>query len=248
MDNDEVHADPAQVSAELAHQFMELVRTMVTNQPDEHLTVKRVLEFASKAVPGADHASITRVSGNARPKTIVATGELPVRVDHLQYETGQGPCLQSLDQSDIAYTGNLPADGQWPEFAARAAQAGVRSMLSFRLFLTGAERGSLNFYSKREDAFDQMALSLGAIFASYASLTLLNDLHRDEKMHLSRALESNREIGMAMGILMAHELSTPEGAFNRLRVASQLLHRKLHDLAQEVILTGSLPELPNIVG
>lgn len=244
MDNYEADTDAAQVMAELANQFMELTRTMVTDQPDEHLTVDRVLEFASKAVPGADHASITRVSANSRPKTIAATGDLPLRVDQMQYETGQGPCLQTLDQSDIAYTSNLPEDRQWPDFAGRAAQAGVRSMLSFRLFLTSTERASLNFYSERRDAFDPMALSLGAIFASYASLTLLNGLHQDENMHLSRALESNREIGMAMGILMARELYTPEEAFNRLRVASQHLHRKLHDLAEEVILTGALPPLP----
>jgi AmiR/NasT family two-component response regulator len=41
-----------------------------------------------------------------------------------------------------------------------------------------------------------------------------------EIFDLERALESNREIGVAMGILMAREMCTQSQAFNRLRTAS----------------------------
>ena len=84
---------------------------------------------------------------------------------------------------------------------------------------------------------------MGALFAAYASLTLLNDLHHDKIMNLERALESSREIGCAMGILMARELCTQDQAFDRLRTASQHTHRKLRDIAAEVKDTGALPDL-----
>lgn len=59
---------------------------------------------------------------------------------------------------------------------------------------------------------------------------------------LQVALASNREIGAALGILMAtHRISLPE-AFNLLRTASQHSHRKLRDVAGEVVFTGALDQ------
>ena len=61
---------------------------------------------------------------------------------------------------------------------------------------------------------------------------------------MERALESSREIGTAIGILMARELCTADQAFDLLRVASQHTHRKLRDIAAHVKETGALPDLP----
>ncbi|HEU5271136.1 MAG TPA: ANTAR domain-containing protein, partial [Jatrophihabitans sp.] len=62
--------------------------------------------------------------------------------------------------------------------------------------------------------------------------------------HLERALASSRQIGAAMGILMARLRFTEEQAFDALRTASQHSHRKLRDVAEEVLLTGELPKAP----
>ena len=56
--------------------------------------------------------------------------------------------------------------------------------------------------------------------------------------HLQRALISNREIGMAMGILMERHRLTQEQAFERLRHLSQRSNVKLHDVAEQIIYTG----------
>ena len=153
--------------------------------------------------------------------------------------------MQALTQSDLVWADDLSTDRQWPRFAPRAVQAtGVHSMASYRLFLTQDRRAALNFYASRSHAFDRLALGIGTIFASYASLTLLNDLHHDKIMNLERALESSREIGTAIGILMARELCTADQAFDTLRTASQHTHRKLRDIAAQVKDTGALPGLP----
>lgn len=60
--------------------------------------------------------------------------------------------------------------------------------------------------------------------------------------NLERALASNRTIGTAMGIVMAHERLTSEQAFDRLRQFSQGSNRKLRDVAEDVIFTGTLPD------
>ena len=59
--------------------------------------------------------------------------------------------------------------------------------------------------------------------------------------HLNRALESNRRIGMAIGIVMARHGLTPDEAFGALRMASQRSHRKLRDIAEDVVFTGEIP-------
>jgi DNA-binding response OmpR family regulator len=60
--------------------------------------------------------------------------------------------------------------------------------------------------------------------------------------NLERALASNRTIGTAMGIIMAHERVTSEQAFDRLRQCSQGANRKLRDVAEDVIFAGVLPD------
>jgi hypothetical protein len=59
--------------------------------------------------------------------------------------------------------------------------------------------------------------------------------------NLQIALTSNRRIGTAVGILMAHRRITDAAAFDLLRVTSQRTHRKLRDIADDVVLTGALP-------
>jgi len=58
--------------------------------------------------------------------------------------------------------------------------------------------------------------------------------------NLQKALASNRQIGVAMGVLMARQNLTEEQAFAVLREASQRGNRKLRDIADEVVLTGQL--------
>jgi signal transduction histidine kinase/DNA-binding response OmpR family regulator/PAS domain-containing protein len=65
----------------------------------------------------------------------------------------------------------------------------------------------------------------------------------DKAANLERALSSNRQIGTAMGILMARLKLTDEQAFDMLRKVSQNKHRKLRDIAEEVAMTGEIPQL-----
>ena len=60
------------------------------------------------------------------------------------------------------------------------------------------------------------ARAVGAILAAHAAIALTTARDRDRADTLKHALESNREIGMAMGILMARDLRTSEQAFGAL--------------------------------
>jgi len=60
--------------------------------------------------------------------------------------------------------------------------------------------------------------------------------------NLEIALKSARRIGAAIGIVMANRKLTEDQAFDVLVRVSQDTHRKLRDLADEVVLTGIIPD------
>ena len=67
---------------------------------------------------------------------------------------------------------------------------------------------------------------------------------RDKVVDLERALQNSRDIGVAMGILMASQKVTRDRAFEMLRTVSQDQNRKLYLVAADVADTGALPADP----
>ncbi|MFI7588064.1 ANTAR domain-containing protein [Spongisporangium articulatum] len=66
-------------------------------------------------------------------------------------------------------------------------------------------------------------------------------LDRERSANLQRAMQSNRQIGAAIGILMTIHKVTEQQAFMLLSKASQQSNRKLRDIADDVVLAGTLP-------
>ncbi|CCH79330.1 Sensor protein [Nostocoides japonicum T1-X7] len=62
--------------------------------------------------------------------------------------------------------------------------------------------------------------------------------------NLEVALASNRMIGMAVGVLMASHRVTSELAFQMLRTRSNDTNRKLREVAEDVVMTGTVEPLP----
>src|SRR6185312_1782593 len=97
-------------------------------------------------------------------------------------------------------------DTVWPDFSARAAdELGVCSLLSYRLKLDDPDDhaiAGLNLYAQQPAVFDEDVFALGLLFATNAALALTAARNRTKAKELLAALESNRDIGVAMGILM----------------------------------------------
>jgi len=72
------------------------------------------------------------------------------------------------------------------------------------------------------------------MFAAYASMARIAAARHDTGNHLGHALETSREIGVSMGVLMANGSLTIEQAFDDFHIASQHPNRKLRDLAADV--------------
>lgn len=230
----------------LATGFAELARELAghTSEGDAHAAI---VQAALRAVPGAEAAGLT-VLRAGKFTTVAPSSDLPRRVDAIQYQLSSGPCVDAILQQTLFRTGDLSRDARWPEFGRRAvAEEGVYSMLGFRLYLEGEDTiGGLNLYSTQREAFDESAELTGGIVATHAAIAMAGMRHRSQAEHLRLALESNRQIGVAMGVLMSRQHVTRQQAFDLLRIASQHSHRKLADVAMDVCDTGILDYPPSL--
>ncbi len=197
------------------------------------------------SVPGAQWASITHRRDDDVFSTPAATGEPAMRIDRFQYTLGAGPCLEATAGAPVT-AGPSAFAARWPELATRAFdETPVRSVLSHPL--PGlASRASVNFYSDLDDAFcagsGEEALAAAAVVASTCAVGLSALITRARADNLEVALTSSRQIGAAIGIVMAQQRCTYDEALLVIRRASQHTHRKVRDLAEDIILTGALPD------
>jgi hypothetical protein len=227
----------------LVESFAGLAPDLTGLGPDDALRV--ITERCVLLVPGADAAGVTRATEDSGFETVAPTSSLATRVDAIQYELGSGPCVDAAVESSIYRTGDLSRDERWPEFGKRAVdETGVQSMLAFRMFLEDDEHiAALNVYSTERDAFDDQDRLTGLVLATYGALAVTSARRMDRIVNLERALASNRDIGVAIGVLMGLHRITRDQAFDLLRMASQARHRKLADIARSVAETGSLDPL-----
>jgi transcriptional regulator with GAF, ATPase, and Fis domain len=226
--------------ADLAETFADVARALLA-EPDTPRTLERIAHLAVETVEGCDHAGMTLVRSN-KVDTAAASDDVGPKVDALQNETGEGPCLSAIRDHEVFQTDDLVAEERWPRFSARAAEeTGVRSILAFRLFVEEDTLGALNLYSDRPSAFDQEDRAVGAVFATHAAVAFSTARHEAQ---MDQALASRDLIGQAKGIIMAREGVTAEQAFAMLRRASQDLNMKLREVAERVAYTGQAPAEP----
>ena len=202
--------------------------------------VQLVLEHALRAAPGAEGAAISARAPHGKYRTLGDSGTLAQSACEEQYRLGAGP-LPTAIESDVVVVPDLADEARWPDVAERLIGVGVRSLLCVRL--RTQEDGALGVLSLVAAApggltvADVPAIEPVRLMVSVA----LSALHTREQVdQLEQAVRSNRDIGVAIGIVMAHRLITRDEAFGLLRRASQQQHRKLVDVADDVIRTGIL--------
>lgn len=211
----------------------------------ERNVFEAVTQLALERVPSARAASITTVSHD-RFTTAAATDEVARRADGIQYALGYGPCIDAIVDQTVYQPKDLAEDDRWPEYGKRVVdQLGLHSMLSFRMKLEAAGViAGLNFYGEEPDAFDDQDLAEGLLLTTHAAQAVTAAHFRDRVENLERALASNRDIGTAIGVLIAQHKLTRDQAFDLLRIASQNTNRKLHEVALDVIDTGAVDVTP----
>lgn len=194
-----------------------------------------VVSYAPRLVDGCDRAAIGILDGD-RFTGVASTDDVVRYIDELQSKLHEGPCLESSADEKVHQEPDLTTSTKWPRLAARVvADTPVRSALAVPLVHEGRRSGALDLFADRPGAFGPDSIGQAAVLASFASVALAAANRARLADQLSEGLTTNREIGAAVGILMATHGISQGDAFDLLSQASQRLNRKLRDIAAGIV-------------
>jgi GAF domain-containing protein len=203
-----------------------------------------ITSIARRAMPGSEATSITLIR-NDKPFTAAHSGQMALDADELQYQRDYGPCVDAGRSGQLFIIQDMQTDQRWPDYARQTAAHGVGSSLSVPLPFQAATIGALNNYSTRTDAFGADDVAVGEEVASWVAFSVANASAAasmvDEAANMRAAMVMRGTIEQAKGILMERYRITDDHAFGLLSTASQHTGRKLREVAQDLVRTGTLP-------
>ncbi|TDW18905.1 GAF and ANTAR domain-containing protein [Kribbella kalugense] len=208
--------------------------------PGVEETVDAVVQFALQAL-NCTYAGIALYTRGSRAEIAAVTDPVVADVYELQIASETGPLVTALRERTAILIPDTTADDRWPEWAAKVAALGVRSVLDVPLATGDAARqtvGVLGLYSPEPDAFTADDEAIAHILGQHASVALAS-ARQEETMAL--AVDARKLVGQAMGILMERFDVDGDRAFAILKRYSQDTNTKLRDVAQHLIDTRKLP-------
>jgi GAF domain-containing protein len=201
-------------------------------------TLERIAHLSVEAIGPTDLAGVTLMF-KGTPRTEVFTDPISPEIDQVQYDAGEGPCLEAMRDEQVLSIGDTRDFGPWTAFRSAAAGHGVRSTVSFPLVVADGAIGAMNLYARRAGAFNGPEIHDGLVFAKQAAVVVANAClfwgAQDLSERLGDALESRGSIEQAKGILMATQRCSPDEAFDLLRRASQRENTKLREIAERMV-------------
>jgi len=208
--------------------------------PSVEETVDAVIQFALQALNCTYAGIALRVRGS-QPEIAAVTDPVVSDVYGLQINSDNGPLITALRERDTILIRDTTTDQRWPEWAAKVAGLGVRSVLDVPLTTGEASRsmvGVLGLYSPEADAFGEDDEAIAHILARHASVAVASARHEET---MAQAVDARKLVGQAMGILMERFDLDGDRAFAILKRYSQDTNTKLRDVAQQLIDTRKLP-------
>lgn len=186
-------------------------------------------------ITGCDHASVM-LHSDGKFQTVASNDEVARQVDALECEAQDGPCVDAILDEAVQLDRDLTDDPTWPALAeALLRETPVRAMAGYRLLIDGRKAGALNVFSDATGGLTTDSVDQGAVLAAFASVALMAAANHERAESLQAGLASNREIGKAVGLLMATHKVGADQAFERLRRTSSELNMKLAAVAREVV-------------
>jgi hypothetical protein len=204
------------------------------------LETQRLCDVCAE-VTGADGAGIMLMSGDIQRGSVCTTDSVSALIEQLQYDLGEGPCLDAYHQNRPVLEPDLadPVVLRWPAFSGPAVAAGARAVFGFPLQVGAVRLGALNLYRDVSGplAGDQHTDAL--LMADIAAQALLLIQAGASPGTVATELEANADfqylIHQASGMVAA-QLDIPVGrALIRLRAHAFGNDRSLTDVARDVV-------------
>ena len=219
-------------------EFKQLSRALATAD-DESVRLQMVVDSAPALVPGCDHAGLT-LNAAGGVATRVGSDDVVQRANELQFELGEGPCLNMRRDQDTLLSNDLSQDVRWPRWAKTVnADLGVHSMLSLLVFTDRQSYGALSLYASGGRDFDADDVAISQGLAGHLALIMATSREIDQ---LEAGMHSRTVIGQATGLVMGRFDVDADHAFDYLRRVSSNANTKIVDVAAMIVRTRRLPD------
>ena len=179
--------------------------------------LQQLADLATRTGSSRTSCGVT-VRMDEHPLTVASSDDLATRVDEVQYASGVGPCLQSMDTGEVIDVPRLRRRGS----VARVPDGGDRERAAVLAVNPHPRRKS----TRRRDqpllqapgSFSEQDRRSATMFAAQASgcLAVANRMARHVELttHLQAALASRSVIDQAIGIVMAQNKCHSDAAFD----------------------------------
>ena len=217
---------------------LELLARIV--DPGGDLETQRLCDVCAD-VTGATGAGIMLMSGDVPRGSVCTTDSVSALIEQLQYDLGEGPCLDAYDQGRPVLEPDLasPALPRWPAFAPPVIVAGARAVFGFPIQVGAVRLGALNLYGDAPGSLSDAQHADALLMAGIVGQALLLLQAGAPTGMVASELEANADfqyvVHQATGMVAAQLEVSVGQALIRLRAHAFGNDRSLHDIAREVV-------------
>lgn len=141
--------------------------------PDGQET-KRLCDVCAETT-GSTGAGIMLMSGDLPRGSVCTTDAVSARIEQLQYDLGEGPCVDAyrLDRPVLEPDLADPVTPRWIAFTGPVVEAGARAVFGFPLRVGAVRLGALNLYFDRPGSLDDEQHADALVMADIAAQAVL---------------------------------------------------------------------------
>lgn len=216
------------------------IQDLFAASPDFSDFLERLAGFAAAALgePGSVDCTVTMAHGGGAG-TVAGSSEQARAMDQIQYDAGDGPCLEAVRTGRVILVPDLSRVSCRSGYLAAVAGCGYGSVLAVPIPVEGDDGAALNFYGRQAGAFgaDAMITAAGIAREAAAALALAADMDRQVRIFdaVQVALGSRGVIRRAVQILMDRNNCGQEAAFDMLRRAAVTGNTAMLQIAETVV-------------
>lgn len=201
---------------------------------------KRLCEVCAE-VTAATGAAIMLMSGDVPQGSVCATDSIAVAIEQLQYELGEGPCIDAYRLNRPALEPNLaqPVTPRWLAFTEPALSAGARAVFGFPCQVGAVRLGAVGLYRDRPGPLNDEEHADALVVADVAAQAVLLLQAGAPPGRVASELEAGGEfhlvVHQAAGMVAVQLDVTVGQALIRLRAHAFGNDRALAEVARDVV-------------
>jgi transcriptional regulator with GAF, ATPase, and Fis domain len=221
--------------------FVELVDMMIDDL--DVVDLLTVLSARCIELLGVVDAGILLADEGGNLRVIGSSNEVVERLELLQVQTEQGPCIEALQTGTLVAVADLSSTSTWPLFEAECASAGYSSVCAVPLRVRDRTLGCLNMFVSNPEPLSIADVTLARALTDVATIAIVEGQAKraaaTREAQLRKALDSRVVIEQAKGMMVVPSHIDFDDAFRRLRSYARARRLGIAAVAESIV-TGVL--------